>query len=378
MVLIINITWVGRQQGKCNMVFLAPVREFFYFSDPARYCYEKGQEVERMKKVVVSLLMFLMIAGMAGCVSQGDTNKAAEKDNAKVKVGIIQIVEHPALDAARKGFLDELAQKGYKEGENLEVDYQNAQNDQSNLQTIARQLAQEKCDLILAIATPSAVAMANETSEIPILITAVTDPVSAKLIESNDKPGTNVTGTTDMNPVKDQLKLIKDIVPNAKKVGIIYNSSEVNSQVQVKIADDAAPELGLKLTKVTVTASSEVMQAAQSLAGRVDAIYLPTDNMVISSLASVVKVAEANKIPVISGESESVASGALATVGIDYYKLGQTTGDMALRVIKGEKPQDMAIEKQEGTELVLNLKAAKNMGVTIPESIISKAKNVIK
>ncbi|HBQ87790.1 MAG TPA: ABC transporter substrate-binding protein [Syntrophomonas sp.] len=331
-----------------------------------------------MRKVVVSLLMFLMIAGMAGCVSQGDTNKEAEKDNAKLKIGIIQIVEHPALDAARKGFLDELAQKGYKEGENLEVNYQNAQNDQGNLQTIARQLAQEKCDLILAIATPSAVAMANETSEIPILITAVTDPVSAKLVKNNDKPGTNVTGTTDMNPVKDQLKLIKDIVPNAKKVGIIYNSSEVNSQVQVKIADEAAPELSLKLTKVTVTASSEVMQAAQSLAGRVDAIYLPTDNMVISSLASVVKVAEANKIPVISGESESVASGALATVGIDYYKLGQTTGDMALRVIKGEKPQDMAIEKQEGTELVLNLKAAKNMGVTVPESIISKAKNVIK
>ena len=331
-----------------------------------------------MRKVVVSLLMFLMIAGMAGCVSQGDTNKEAEKDNAKLKIGIIQIVEHPALDAARKGFLDELAQKGYKEGENLEVNYQNAQNDQGNLQTIARQLAQEKCDLILAIATPSAVAMANETSEIPILITAGTDPVSAKLVKNNDKPGTNVTGTTDMNPVKDQLKLIKDIVPNAKKVGIIYNSSEVNSQVQVKIADEAAPELSLKLTKVTVTASSEVMQAAQSLAGRVDAIYLPTDNMVISSLASVVKVAEANKIPVISGESESVASGALATVGIDYYKLGQTTGDMALRVIKGEKPQDMAIEKQEGTELVLNLKAAKNMGVTVPESIISKAKNVIK
>ena len=331
-----------------------------------------------MRKVVVSLLMFLMIAGMAGCVSQGDTNKEAEKDNAKLKIGIIQIVEHPALDAARKGFLDELAQKGYKEGENLEVNYQNAQNDQGNLQTIARQLAQEKCDLILAIATPSAVAMANETSEIPILITAVTDPVSAKLVKNNDKPGTNVTGTTDMNPVKDQLKLIKDIVPNGKKVGIIYNSSEVNSQVQVKIADEAAPELSLKLTKVTVTASSEVMQAAQSLAGRVDAIYLPTDNMVISSLASVVKVAEANKIPVISGESESVASGALATVGIDYYKLGQTTGDMALRVIKGEKPQDMAIEKQEGTELVLNLKAAKNMGVTVPESIISKAKNVIK
>lgn len=331
-----------------------------------------------MKKVVVSLLMLLMVAGMAGCGSNGDTQKATEKGNAKVKVGIIQIVEHPALDAARKGFLDELAQKGYKEGENLEVEYQNAQGDQANLQTIARQLVQDKCDLILAIATPSAVAMANETSDIPILITAVTDPVSAKLVKSNEKPGTNVTGTTDMNPVKDQLKLIRDIVPTAKKVGILYNSSEVNSQVQVKIAEDAAPALGLELVKVTVTASSEVMQAAQSLAGRVDAIYLPTDNMVISSLASVIKIAEENKIPLISGESESVKNGAIATVGIDYYKLGQTTGDMALKIIKGDEPQDMAIEGQEGTDLTLNLKAAKNMGVTISEEMIAKAKEVIK
>jgi putative ABC transport system substrate-binding protein len=329
-----------------------------------------------MKKVVVSLLMFLMIAGMAGCGNKADTQKGT--DNAKVKVGIIQIVEHPALDAARKGFLDQLAQKGYKEGENLEVEYQNAQGDQANLQTIARQMAQDKCDLILAIATPSAVAMANETSDIPILITAVTDPVSAKLVKSNEKPGTNVTGTTDMNPVKDQLQLIKDIVPTAKKVGILYNSSEVNSQVQVKIEDKAAPGLGLELVKVTVTASSEVMQAAQSLVGRVDAIYLPTDNMVISSLASVVKVAEENKIPIISGESESVQNGAIATVGIDYYKLGQTTGDMAIRVIKGEKPQDMAIEGQQGTDLTLNLKAAENMGVTISQDMIAKAKNVIK
>ncbi|HEX3011365.1 MAG TPA: ABC transporter substrate-binding protein [Syntrophomonadaceae bacterium] len=330
-----------------------------------------------MKKVVVSLLVLLMAAGIAGC--GGNTaQKATSDQKAKVKVGIIQIVEHPALDAARKGFLDELAQKGYKEGKNLEVEYQNAQGDQANLQTIARQLVQDKCDLILAVATPSAEAVANETTDIPILITAVTDPVSAKLIKSNEKPGTNVTGTTDMNPVKDQLKLIKDLVPNAKKVGILYNSSEVNSQVQVKIAEKAAPGLGLDLVKVTVTASSEVMQAAQSLVGRVDAIYLPTDNMVISALSSVVKVAEDNKIPIIAGESESVKNGAVATVGIDYYKLGQTTGDMALRVLKGEKPETMAIEGQQGTDMTLNLKAAKNMGLTVPQDIIAKAKTVIK
>lgn len=332
-----------------------------------------------MRKILVSLLVLLMAAGVAGCGNAGQNQKTQESQSTdQVKVGIIQIVEHPALDAARKGFLDALAKNGYKEGQNLVVEYENAQGDQGNLQTISRKLVQDKCDLILAIATPSAVTMANATSDIPILITAVTDPVSAKLVKSNEKPGTNVTGTNDMNPVKDQLKLIKDIVPTAKNVGIIYNSSEVNSQVQVEIADKAAPELGLKLNKVTVTASSEVMQAAQSLVGRVDAIYLPTDNMVISSMASVVKVAEDNKIPIIAGESNSVEAGALATVGIDYYKLGQTTAEMAVRVIKGEKPQDMAIQGQAGTDLVVNLKAAKNMGVTIPEDIIAKAKKVIK
>lgn len=329
-----------------------------------------------MKKILTLLMVVLMVIGVGGCAKKADT--ASTQKVEKVKVGIIQIVEHPALDAARKGFLDALADKGYVDGKNLTVDYQNAQGDQGNLQTIARKFVQDNCNLVLAIATPSAVTMANETNKIPILITAVTDPVSAKLVKSNEKPETNVSGTSDMNPVADQLKLIKDIIPTAKKVGIIYNSSEVNSQVQVAVADKAAPGLGLELTKVTVTASSEVMQAAQSLVGRVDAIYVPTDNMVVSSLAAVLKVAEQNKIPVFAAESNSVESGALATVGIDYYQLGRMTGEMALRVIKGEKPQDMAIQQQQGTDLILNLKAAQNMGVTVPESIIAKAKKVIK
>lgn len=329
-----------------------------------------------MKKLVLTLLGLLLVLGLTGC--GGGDQPANSQNQDQVKLGIIQIVQHPSLDAARQGFLDVLKENGYVDGQKLAVDYQNAQGDQANLQTIARKFVQDKCDLVLAIATPSAMTMANETTEIPILITAVTDPVSAKLVKSLSKPGTNVTGTTDMNPVKDQLKLIKDLVPTAKKVGIIYNSSEINSQVQVDVADKAAPELGLQLVKVTVTASNEVMQAAQSLVGRVDAIYLPTDNMVISSLSSVIKVAEENKIPVIAGESESVEKGALATIGIDYYQLGRTTGEMALRIIKGEKPQDMAIQGQDGTNIVLNLQAAKKMGVTVPEALQAKAKKVIK
>lgn len=331
-----------------------------------------------MKKVLVSLMVLLMVAALSGCAAKPEAPKAEAPKTDIVKIGIIQIVEHPALDSARKGFLDALAEKGYTQGQNLVVDYQNAQGEQANLQTIAKKFVQEKSNLVLAIATPSAVAMANETTEIPILITAVTDPVSAKLVKSNAKPDTNVTGTTDMNPVADQLKLIKEVVPTAKKVGIIYNSSEVNSQVQVDIADKAAPGLGLELVKVTVTASSEVMQAAQSMRGRVDAIYIPTDNMVVSSLAAVIKVAEDNKIPVFGAESNTVESGALATVGIDYYKLGRMTGEMALRVLKGEKPQDMAIQQQAGSDLILNLKAAQNMGVTVPEAVTARASKVIK
>jgi len=316
-----------------------------------------------------------MVIGLAGCAAKTETPAPQAE---KVNIGIVQIVQHPALDSARQGFLDALADKGYKQNENLVVDYQNAQGEQANLQTISQKFVQDKPQLVLAIATPSAVAMANATTEIPILITAVTDPVSAKLVKSNEKPDTNVTGTSDMNPVADQLKLIKEIIPTAKKIGIIYNSSEVNSQVQADIADQAAPGLGVEMVKVTVTASNEVMQAAQSMVGRVDAIYVPTDNMVVSALASVVKVGEDNDIPVFGAESNTVENGAVATVGIDYYQLGRMTGDMAVRVLKGEKPQDMAIQQQQGSDLILNLKAAQNMGVTVPEAVIAKAKTVIK
>lgn len=329
-------------------------------------------------KLLSVLALVSLFAVLAGCGGGNESKQTGQSEQKAVKLGIIQISEHPALDAARKGFLDTLAKNGYEEGKNLIVDYQNAQGDQSTLQSIASKFAQDKKDLILAIATPSAMAMANETKDIPILITAVTDPVTAKLVKSMEKPETNVTGTTDMNPVDKQLALVKDFVPGAKNVGIIYNSSEVNSEVQVKIAREEAPKLGLTMHLATVTASNEVMQAAESLAGKVDAIYLPTDNMVISSLAAVLQVAEKNKIPVIAGESNSVEQGALATLGIDYGKLGSQTGEMALRVLKGEKPQDMAVEQQKESSMVINLKAAERMGVTISEQVKAKAARIIE
>ncbi|MGI9860535.1 ABC transporter substrate-binding protein [Moorella naiadis] len=331
-------------------------------------------------------LVILLTLLLSGCGSGGSKQQAgsdgatgSQVGQAKnVKLGIIQIVEHPALDAARKGFLAALKSGGYEEGKNLQVDFQNAQGDQSTLQNIARKFVQDKKDLILAVATPSAMAMANETQDIPILITAVTDPVTAKLVKSMDKPGTNVTGTTDMNPIKEQLQLLKQLVPAAKNIGVIYNSSEINSQVQVKIVKKEAPGLGLAVVEAPVTASSEVVQAAQSLVGRVDAIYVPTDNTIVSSIAGVLQVTEQHKIPVIAGESGTVEAGVLGTIGIDYYKLGEQTGQMALRVLKGEKPQDMPIEKQKDLSIVLNAKTAAALGINIPEDLQKKAAKIFK
>jgi len=334
-----------------------------------------------LKKLLMMVLVFVIAITLAGCGGGGEKAEqppADQQESKQVQLGIIQIVEHPALDASRQGFLDVMAENGYKDGENLVVDYQSAQGDQSILQSIANKFAEDKKDLILAIATPSAMAMANETTEIPIVITAVTDPVEAKLVDSLEKPGTNVTGTTDMNPVADQLALIKELVPEAKNVGIIYNSSEVNSEVQVKIARQAAPDLGFTLHEATVTASNEVMQATQSLMGKVDAIYLPTDNMVISSLSAVLQIAEENKIPVIAGESNSVEEGALATLGIDYYKLGCQTAESALRVLNGENPADIAVEAQKGADIVINLQAAERFGITISDEMKAKATQVIE
>lgn len=331
-----------------------------------------------MKKLVLVLMMVLAL-GVVGCGNAVDKpQEEASGEEQVLKLGIIQIVEHPALDASRQGFLEVLAEKGYEEGKNLEIDYQNAQGDQSNLKTIARKFVTDQVDMVLAIATPSAQSMASETDEIPILITAVTDPAVAKLVESNEHPGTNVTGTTDMTPVKEQLELLLKMVPDVKKVGVIYSSSEVNSEVQVAIAKEAAAELGLEIIEATVTGSAEVMQIAQSLVGKVEGIYVPTDNVVASSIASVISVAEDNDLPLVVGESALVEVGALATVGIDYYNLGRQTGDMALRVIEGANPADMAIESLKDIDVVVNLGAAERMEIEVPQEIVDQAKNVIK
>jgi putative ABC transport system substrate-binding protein len=296
-----------------------------------------------------------------------------------IRIGIMQIVEHPALDASRNGFIQRLAELGFEEGKNTEFSIQNAQGDMAIAQSIAGKFVSENVDMILAIATPTAQAAAKATQDIPIVITAVTDPVAAGLADSIERPGTNVTGTSDLTPVRKQLELLKRIFPEAEHVGVIYNAGETNSLVQVDVAREAARILGLQLIEVTVSSSSGVYEAAQSLVGRVDAVYVPTDNTVVSALESVIKVGEDFKIPVIVGEVDGVRRGALATIGIDYHVLGMQTADIAAKILKGERePKDIPIEYLEDMQIALNLAAADKMGAEIPQDLIDDAYEVIR
>lgn len=325
-------------------------------------------------KALAAGLMLTLALGVLGC---GGDKKEAPKKAEKVNVGIVQLVEHAALDAANKGFVEGLASKGYKEGQNIAYDRQNAQADQSNLQNIAHRFVNNKVNLICAIATPAAQTVANVTSDIPIVATAVTDYKTAKLVKDNAKPGTNVTGTTDMNPVEQQLDLLLKIVPNAKSVGTIYCSSEVNSQLQVDILKKAATAKGVTIKEATVSNVNDIQQAARSLVGKVQAIYVPTDNVLASAMPTLVSVTEEAKLPVICGEGGMVKAGGLATLGVDYYKLGFQAGEMAADILSGKsKPADMGIQAQKEFKAMVNLKEAEKIGLKVPEDVLKGAELV--
>ena len=323
----------------------------------------------RLKSLSVGIMLTLALGMMVGC--GGEKKEAASKD--KVTVGIVQIVEHAALDVASKGFVDGMAAKGFKEGQNVVYDRQNAQADQSNLRTIAERFINNKTDLICAIATPAAQVVANATQDIPIVATAVTDYEAAKLVKSNAKPGTNVTGTSDMNLVEAQLDLILKLVPATKTVGVIYNSSEVNSQVQVDLLKGCAKAKGVEIKEATVNNVNDIQQAARSLLGNVQAIYVPTDNVLASAMPALAMVTEEAKLPVIAGEGGMVISGGVATLGLDYYKLGKQSGEMAADILSGKaKPQDMPIQTQKEFNIIINEENAKKIGLTIPKEILDK------
>ncbi|MBQ2048139.1 ABC transporter substrate-binding protein [Schwartzia succinivorans] len=328
---------------------------------------------KKLKKIAMGLTAVLAAGIIAGCGggSSSDKQSAEKKQH---KIGIVQLVEHNALDAANKGFVDGLKKRGFEEGKNITIDRQNAQADQSNLQNIGQRFVNNKVDLICAIATPAAQTVANMTKDIPIVGTAITDYVGAKLAASNEAPKGNVTGTSDMNPIKEQVDLLMKIYPNAKTVGVVYCSSEVNSEVQVKAMKEYAESKGLKVETATISTVNDIQQAAQSLVGKVDVFYEPTDNIIASAMPTLVAITDAAKKGVICGEPNMVKAGGLITYGIDYYKLGLQTGEMAADVLEGKgKPATMPIQLAKDLKVFVNKADAERLGVKIPEDVLKGA-----
>jgi len=310
----------------------------------------------------------VLAAAVAGALFAGQAVAATQT------VGVIQLVEHSALDAANRGIVAQMKARGM----DVKFDQQNAQADQSNLHNIAQRFVTQKYPLIFAIATPAAQSVANATSKTPIVATAVTDFAVARLVKSNEMPGTNVTGSSDMNPVAEQLDLLLKFVPNAKTVGTIYNSSEINSQFQIDILKKAIEKKpGLKLLEVTISNVNDVQQAAQSMIGKVDAIYLPTDNVIASAIPVLTRITNRAKLPIIAGEEGMTRAGALATLGVDYYELGKIAGNMGADILEGKsKPESMPIQFQKTFKAKINEDTVKRIGIKVPEDVAKNAEFV--
>ena len=327
------------------------------------------KQLKKILALTVAALLALML--LAGCSSSAPE---AGKDQKVYKIGILQQLEHPALDSSREGFIDGLAAAGYIDGENITIDYQNAQGGQDNCVTIANKFVNDKCDMILAIATNAAQAVAGVTDSIPVLITAVTDPAASQIVESNDAPGGNVTGTSDLTPCAEQIKLLKRILPDAKKVAMLYCSSESNSKVQIDLAKKAADEIGLEYVDATVSTANDIQQVVESLAGKVDAIYAPTDNVIANGMPTVTAVATPLGLPVICGEEGMLQNGGLATYGINYYNLGLLTATQAVDIFEnGADPATRPIQYLSDCTLALNEEAAAALGITFSQDLLDEA-----
>ncbi len=291
-------------------------------------------------------------------------------------VAVSQIVEHPALDAARQGLLDGLKAKGYEEGKNLEFEYKTAQGNPAIAVQIARQFVGERPDVLVGIATPTAQALVSATRNIPIVFTAVTDPVGAKLVRTLEQPGKNVTGLSDLSPVAQHVELIKEILPNAKSIGVVFNPGEANAVTLVELLKQHAQKHGLQVIEATALKSADVQSATQAIAAKSDVIYAPTDNTVASAIEGMIVAANQSKTPVFGGATSYVEKGAIASLGFDYYQVGVQTADYVVAILEGEKPGQLDVKVANGSDLVVSKKAATKLGITLPESVVQRATNI--
>ncbi|MGC5327403.1 ABC transporter substrate binding protein [Brevibacillus sp. SYSU BS000544] len=320
-------------------------------------------------------LALAVVLGGCGTSSKEPVTTGAEKS---MKIGITQFVEHPALDTIQKGIVDGLAESGYQDGKNLAIDFQNAHGEMNNTISIAQKFAGDQKDMVIAITTPSSQAVAKTIQDVPVIFSTVTDPISAQLVNSLDKPDKNVTGTSDKVSMGRQLELIQKFMPAIKKIGVLYTTSEVNSEVQVKELEEAAQAKGIEVVRSGISSITEIQLGTQTLVDQVEAILIPIDNSVVSSFDGVLMVAEKAKIPVFASDIDTVKRGAVATYGIDYYKMGKQTGQMAARVLKGQKVADTPVEVSKETDLIINEKAAGTFGLQISDELKKEAKEIVK
>lgn len=319
------------------------------------------------------MALMLLISGCGGSNDSGEDN-AASKGEEVYRVGVIQYASHPSLDAAREGFIDRLKSLGL----NIEEEFENAQGDTATLKSISQNLASKDLDLILAIATDSAISIASETEETPIVGTAITDYEGAGLVESNGRPGANLTGTTDMNPVEKQIQLIRQLVPGVQTVGLLYSADEPNSLVQIEMAKAELDKLGIAYEERTAASVVDITQVATSLVGKVEAIYVPTDNMIASAMPNLVSITDPAGIITVVGAIAMVDDGGTATFGLDYYALGEAAGEMAYRILaEGEDPAEMPIEslKEEDFAFAYNQESLDACGIVLPDELAALAED---
>lgn len=316
-----------------------------------------------MKKIkyvlILAFVSFLAACGTPAVSSEGDLPY----------IGILQLTSHPALDAIAEGMIDELADAGYVDGETAVIDLQNAQGDQSNMQTITERFIANDADILVGIATPAAQTLANATENIPIIMGAITDPVQANLVASLEAPGGNVTGVSDKLPIEAQMEFITELMPELESIGFLYSSSEDNSHSSAEEAASIARELGLEVVTKTVTSANDIAQVAEALAVEVDAIWVPTDNTIASSTPTLIELTDAHGIPVFPSVDTMVEEGGVATIGLNQYDIGKQTGKVIVDVLKGADPATYPIQFPSNIETILNMKKAETLGISISDSL---------
>ncbi len=329
------------------------------------------------KNLLATSIALTVMVVVALFLTQKEQNNSTNSTE-KVKIGVLQFVTHDSLDEIYKGIKAGLEEGGYTTTENLSIDFMNAEGDQSQVQTMSKKLVDNGNELLIGIATPAAQGLANATTELPIIMGAVTDPVGANLVTDLKNPGGNITGVSDQTPVADTVSLIKEITPDAKTIGVLYSSNEDNSKIQVAEFKAAAEEAGYTVLEYAVASSNELASTVEVASSKVDALFTPVDNTVASAFSTVVSVANKSKTPIFTSVEDMVEGGGIASVTLSQYDLGVATGKMTAKILDGANPADTPVQIfNEGT-VVVNQKVAKELGITLSDDVINQASKVIE